>query len=383
MRVILNVDAIQSPLTGIGHYALQLARGLRRHPAISDVRLFSAYRWIADPEQALRANQVLGQVRKHIPFKILALHLYNFARGQMFHWQARNRKDYILHTPNYILMPFSGPAVTTVHDLSYLHYPQHHPRESIAFMERQMPHTLKQAAAIICDSKFVRQEIITILGIPAEKVTAVPLGADHGFHPRDPATLRPVLARYHLDGLAYLLAVSTLEPRKNLPRLLIAYTRLPKSMRARHPLALVGAKGWLNAELERHLAPLERTGQLRRLGYVPQSDLHALYAGAHAFAYPSLYEGFGLPLLEAMASGVPALSSNCSSLPEVAGDAALLIDPEDLDALTTGLESLLGDDPWRASASARGLEHARSFSWEHCVEETVAVYRHLLGNSTL
>ena len=151
-------------------------------------------------------------------------------------------------------------------------------------------------------------------------------------------------------------------------------------MRARHPLALVGAKGWLNADLERHLAPLERTGQLRRLGYVPQSDLHALYAGAHAFAYPSLYEGFGLPLLEAMASGVPALSSNCSSLPEVAGDAALLIDPEDLDALTTGLERLLGDDPWRASARARGLEHARSFSWEHCVEETVAVYRRLRGN---
>jgi alpha-1,3-rhamnosyl/mannosyltransferase len=173
------------------------------------------------------------------------------------------------------------------------------------------------------------------------------------------------------------LAVSTLEPRKNLPRLLMAYARLPEALRARHPLALVGAKGWLNAELEQHLAPLERTGQLRRLGYVSQEDLPALYAGAHAFAYPSLYEGFGLPLLEAMASGAPALSSRCSSLPEVAGAAALLIDPEDLDALTAGLERLLDDAPWRVQARARGLEQARRFSWERCVEDTVAVYRGL------
>ncbi len=157
--------------------------------------------------------------------------------------------------------------------------------------------------------------------------------------------------------------------------------RLPEALRTRHPLALVGARGWLNNELERHLAPLERTGQLRRLGYVPEEDLHALYAGAHAFAYPSLYEGFGLPLLEAMASGVPALSSNCSSLPEVAGDAALLVDPEDLDALTIGLERLLGDEPWRAWAKTRGLEQASRFSWDCCVEETVAVYRRLLGET--
>ncbi|MCB1771577.1 MAG: glycosyltransferase family 4 protein, partial [Candidatus Competibacteraceae bacterium] len=173
-------------------------------------------------------------------------------------------------------------------------------------------------------------------------------------------------------------AVSTLEPRKNLPRLLIAYARLPEALRARHPLALVGAKGWLNTELERHLAPLERTGQLRRLGYVPQDDLPALYAGAHAFAYPSLYEGFGLPLLEAMASGIPALSSHRSSLPQVAGDAALLINPEDIDDLTAGLEHLLSDELWRAAARPRGLEQARRFSWERCVEETIAVYRRLL-----
>ena len=378
MKLILNVDAITHPLTGIGQYALRLARGLRAHPAIEETRFYSAYRWIDDPEQVLAANRPIARIRRWIPFKPLALNIYGAVRSRAFLWQTRALKHYLLHSPNYILLPFDGPAVATIHDLSYLHYPQHHPRERILFMERHMPRTLTQASAIMCDSEFIRQEIINILGVPASKVVDVPLGVDQVFHPRDLTTLRPVLSRYHLDGLTYLLAVSTLEPRKNLPRLLIAYARLPEALRARHPLALVGAKGWLNTELERHLAPLERTGQLRRLGYVPQDDLPVLYAGAHAFAYPSLYEGFGLPLLEAMASGLPALSSHRSSLPQVAGDAALLIDPEDIDDLTAGLERLLSDEPWRAVARDRGMEQARRFSWDRCVEETIAVYRRLL-----
>ena len=379
MRVILNVDAIQPPLTGIGHYALQLARGLRRHQAISDIRYFSAYRWLTDPEQALAANRPIAQVRHWIPFKPLALNLYGKARSLAFLWQTRTLKHYLLHSPNYILLPFNGPSVATIHDLSYLHYPQHHPRERILFMEQQMPRTLRQAAAIICDSEFVRREIIDLLGMPAEKVIAAPLGADSAFQPRVPAILQPALARYHLAETAYLLVVATLEPRKNLLQMLMTYARLPAELRARHPLVLVGTRGWLNEDLERHLAPLERSGQIRRLGYVPQTDLPALYAGAFAFAYPSLYEGFGLPVLEAMASGVPVLTSDRSSLPEVAGDAALLVNPEDSDALAAGLERLLTDDGWRSLAVERGLQQARQFSWDRCIAETVAVYRMALA----
>jgi alpha-1,3-rhamnosyl/mannosyltransferase len=375
MRVILNVDAIQPPLTGIGHYALQLARGLRRHRAISDIRFFSAYHWLADPEQALRDNQVLGYVRKRVPFKTLALHLYNFARGQIFRWQTRNLKDYVLHTPNYILMPFPGPAVTTVHDLSYLHYPQHHPRERIAFMERQMPRTLAQAAMIVTDSEFVRRELIERLDISAARIQTVPLGVEERFHPYLPAERTPVLTRYDLANIPYLLVVATLEPRKNLPRLVDAYSRLPEALRRRHPLVIAGARGWLTEALERRLAPLERSGQIKCLGYISQEDLPLLYAGAWAFAFPSIYEGFGLPVLEAMRSGIPVLTSNRSSLPEIAGDAALLVDPEDVDAIAAGLERLLADDEWRALAIERGLRQAGPFSWERCVEETVAVYR--------
>ncbi len=379
MRVILNVDAIQPPLTGIGHYALQLARGLRRHPAISDLRFFSAYRWLADPEQALHANQALSRVRNRVPFKTLALHLYSFTRSQLFRWQTRKLDGSVLHTPNYILMPFPGAAVTTVHDLSYLHYPQHHPRERIAFMERQMPRTLAQAAMIITDSDFVRQELIDLLGVAAHRVQTVSLGVEGSFHPRPPAELTPALTRYGLANLPYLLVVATLEPRKNLLHLVEAYSRLPATLRQHHPLAIAGARGWLTGELEQRLEPLERGGQVKRLGYLPQDDLPLLYAGAWAFAFPSLYEGFGLPVLEALASGTPTLTSNRSSLPEVAGDAALLVDPEDVDSLTASLERLLTDDEWRALAVERGLRQASQFSWERCVEETVAVYRRALA----
>ncbi len=377
MKLILNVDAITHPLTGIGQYALHLARGLRAHPAIQDTRFYSAYRWIKDPEQVLAANQPIARMRRWIPFKPLALNVYGTLRSRAFIWQTRTLKDYILHSPNYILLPFQGPALATIHDLSYLHYPQHHPRERIQFMERHMPRTLEQAAALLCDSEFIRQEIINMLNVPAHKVTTVPLGVDAVFHPRSPAVLRSVLARYRLQGMQYLLAVATLEPRKNLPRLLSAYSRLPAALRTQHPLVLVGAKGWLNSELEQCMEPLERSGQLHHLGYIAQDDLPIIYAGAYAFAYPSLYEGFGLPLLEAMASGVPALSSNRASLPEVAGDCALLVEPEDIDALTNALEQLLTDETWRTQAKHLGLERAHGFTWEACIEQTIAVYQRL------
>ena len=379
MRVIFNVDAITAPLTGIGRYALELARGLARHADVEALKLYSAYQWVDDPEHALGANRTIAAVRRHVPFKVAALEVYTQLRSALFRLHTRGLRGWLLHTPNYVLMPFDGVSLTTVHDLSWLNHPETHPLERVRFLDRHLPRSLEQAACVLADSHFVADEIVAKLGVPRAKLRVVPLGVDAAYRPRTRAECAGVLAKHGLADADYLLVVATQEPRKNLARLARAYAGLPQALRARHPLVVVGARGWLNAELERTLAPLERSGAVRRLGYVDEAELPLLYAAAHAFAFPSLYEGFGLPVLEALASGVPVLTSLGSSLSELVrapdGDVALGVDALDEAALSEGLERVLGDDDWRTQVAPRGVAHAAAYTWSRCVDETVAVYR--------
>lgn len=378
MRVIFNVDAISAPLTGIGRYALELAQGLATHPHIEQLRLYSAIRWVEDPADALSSNRMFASLRNNLPFKTRALEMYSGLRNVLFRAHTRKLQGYLLHTPNYILMPFDGPCVTTVHDLSAFNFPETHPPERVRFLERHLPRTLERAERVLTDSRFIAEEIHEKLGVPREKLRVVALGVDPVYHPRKSETLAEAMSRHGLVAGSYLLVVATQEPRKNLIRLANAYAALPARLRERHPLIIVGARGWLNAELERVLAPLEASGSSRRLGYVSEADLPLIYAGARGFAFPSLYEGFGLPVLEAMASGIPVLTSNVSSLPEVCAGIALCVDPLDEDALRAGLEHLLEDDTRRSRSAADGLAHAASFPWSRCVDETVAVYREIV-----
>lgn len=380
INIIISVDIIRVPLTGIGRYAFELVKGLRYHQKISNLRYFSIYRWLKEPEHAFSSNHSLDQARCRLPFKPQIALLYGIIQSHWFKHQVERFPNHLLHVPNFILPPCNNPTITTLHDLSHIHYPKFHPQDRVAYLNRYLPKTLQTATHLITVSEFVRQELITMLGVSADRITTVHNGIDPIFQPYPIPKLIPVLQYYNLRPDNYLLVVGTLEPRKNLVRLVEAYAQLPSVLHRHYPLVLVGTKGWLTKSLERHLLPLERCGQLYRLGYVPQQHLPLLYAGAHAFSYPSLYEGFGLPVLEAMASGIPTLTSNRSSLPEVAGDAALLVDPEDVDALTAGLERLLTDSDWRAAAIERGLHQASRFSWTRCVDETVAVYERALAS---
>lgn len=220
------------------------------------------------------------------------------------------------------------------------------------------------------------------LSWPSEKITAIPLGVSAQFAPASVTELTSCLARHGLTFKRYALCVSTLEPRKKIANLLQAYECLPARVREQYPLVLVGSSGWLSNTLHATIERLAAQGWLRYLGFVPEADLPALYAGAQAFVYPSIYEGFGLPVLEAMASGVPVVTSIFTSLPEVTQGAARLVDPDDIDALALGIHTALCDEAWRATACETGLEKARNFTWSRCVGQTIDVYRQVAAKSS-
>ena len=247
----------------------------------------------------------------------------------------------------------------------------------VRYLQRELRKTLDRADLLITDSEFTRHELADFSGLSLDKIRAIPLASSAEFKPASADALQEFSDKYQLSYQGYCLFVGTIEPRKNILTLLRAYKLLSVDTRRRWPLILTGYSGWQNDEIHAQIKKAEREGWARYLGFLPAEDLPSLYAGARLFAFPSYYEGFGLPVLEAMSSGVPVVCSNSSSLPEVAGGAALLSDPDDVQKLTEHLQIGLEDLVWRDQAIINGLSHASQFSWEKCSAETLLAYKRL------
>lgn len=381
--LILAADSIRMPLTGIGRYALELARRLPSEPHIGRVRFYGMGRWMQSNQlEAADAHTAAGEppstLRSALASNRVAVRAFAALMPWLQRWQLRREGGALFHSPNFFLPPVQGCAVVTVHDLSHHVYPQFHPAARIDYMQRMLPPSMVRADHVITVSQAARQDAITYLGLAPEKVTAIHLGVQPHFRPHNEAELAPVLARLGLKAQGYSLFVGTIEPRKNLDRLLCAYELLPETLRKHYPLVLAGSKGWHSEATHAHMERAAHAGWLRYLRFVSQQDLPALYAGAALFTYPSLYEGFGLPVLEAMASGVPIVTSTVSSLPEVAGHVALSVEPQDTDALAAALTRGLQDTMWRTQASQQGIERAAGFTWQRCAQKTVEVYTQAL-----
>ena len=265
--------------------------------------------------------------------------------------------------------------MVTIHDLSTHTLASFHPPERVRFMHLEIEAALQRATLLLTDSEFTRQEVASYFHWPLERVRAVPLASAAEFYPRGTAEIAPVLNQYGLSPGAYCLYVGTIEPRKNIDRLLDAYALLPPAVRKAWPLILAGYRGWNSDALHARMRVAQAAGWLRYLDFVPAGHLPPLYAGARLFVFPSLYEGFGLPVLEAMASGVPVVCSTASSLPEVVGDAAATCDALDVDALSQLIAAGLQDEPWRMAATQKGLQRAARFSWQRCATDTIAAYQ--------
>ena len=373
LKVVLSVEALSPSLTGIGRYTWELAQRLPMHAQLQGVQFYRGGRWVDEPASLLQAAAPKAAAAKA---KLrLRLNQPRWLRDWRTSAACRGR---VFHGPNFFLPACAEAGVATVHDLSVFKYPETHPLERIKHFEREFTDSMARAAHLVTDSEATRLEVMSFLAWPAEKITAVPLGVSSQFAPASDAALAPCLAKYGLTFKRYALCVSTLEPRKKIANLLQAYQSLPPQVREQYPLVLVGGAGWLSDALHQEIDRLAGQGWLRYLGFLPEADLPALYAGARAFVYPSIYEGFGLPVLEAMASGVPVVASIYSSLPEVTQGAAQLVDPDDIDALALGIQTSLCDEPWRATACKTGLAVAQSFTWSRCIDRTVDVYKKVM-----
>ncbi|MET3814709.1 glycosyltransferase family 1 protein [Pantoea sp. UYEF8] len=373
INVVYSTDCIKYPLTGIGRYAFELAKQLQERENVALTFLHGTN--IRDSlAVASESAQSVQSIKRKLQKSKIVSEIYRLTFPVMKMMALRNFKNHIYHSPNYYLPPRVNHCVATFHDLSVFHWPQFHPAGRVHLMQKELRNTVSRASMLITDSYYTKNELIDFFSIEDNKIAVAPLACNAEFHPRNEIEVKSVLEKYNLHWRQYLLYTGTIEPRKNILTLLQAYDRLTPNEKATFPLVVSGYKGWENEQLYRLFDKGEREGWLKYLGFVPGKELPCLFSAATSFVFPSIYEGFGLPVLEAMASGTPVICSNATSLPEVAGDAALMHDPKDVDALTTSIQMMIGNAYEKQRMIDTGLARARQFSWSFCADKTIDAY---------
>ncbi len=369
MNVCLDIQSAVAQRAGVGRYTRSLVEALAAERGADGLRLFSF-----DFRRRGTDWSVPGAERRTLrwcPGRLMQAS-WKTLNAPPFDWLAGQADVY--HFPNFIIPPLSaraGRAVVTVHDVSFLRYPELAERRNLAYLKRRIADTVRRADAILTDSRFSAGEIVDLLRADPGRVHAVPLGLG-GQWAAPPAE---AVARWRrAQGLdrPYLLTVGTLEPRKNTVFLARVYEAMP---RFRGDLVIAGLPGWKTAPILARLRASSRAATIRLLGYVPESDLPALYAGAELFLFPSLYEGFGFPPLEAMRCGTPVLASGAGSLPEVLGDGARLLADFDPDAWAADAQRLLDDADARRALGEQGHRWSARYTWRAAARATWAVYR--------
>jgi glycosyltransferase involved in cell wall biosynthesis len=378
MRVAINAVPLMSTLTGIGYYVRNLSESLLRIGQ-TETLFFNGTNWSQEIHQQMlpaAASRLKRALRNNLPY---SYELSRFIQQIAFSQGVKNCKPDLYHETSFLSYRFDDPIVLTVHDLSWIRFPETHPVERVRAMHKFFEPSLARADHIITDANFVKQELIDVFGLDPSKIHPIHLAAEALFKPMRANETETVLQTKGLKHRQYWLVAGTLEPRKNLELVLEAFSALPAPLRKKTPLVLAGMVGWNVGKLLQKIEAMEHTGGLVRLGYVSRQDLATVMAGAKALILPSIYEGFGLPLVEAMQCGTPVLSSNASCLPEVLDGAGLLFSPNDSDRLKALMLQILEDDGLTDTLSAKGLERSQHFDWEKTAQQTLAVYSLAVG----
>jgi glycosyltransferase involved in cell wall biosynthesis len=372
MQIGIDAHAIGAQQGGNETYIRNLIKALA---AIDSENRYTIY--LAQPDAAVEWREGFARQFPNFSIRLLPKPTPIVRVPVFLAYELRRRPVDVLHV-QYTAPPFCpAPVVATIHDLAFEHLPETFTRRGSLQLKLTVRRTARRAARIATVSEYSRQDLLRTYGLPPEKVVVTYNGVESHFTP-DPAgpdEAAAIRARFQI-GREYLLAVGSLQPRKNLVRLIRTYAKL----RAERPgftpqLVIVGRKLWLADSIFDEVKRQPWADDVILTGYVTDADLPALYRGAAAFVYPSIFEGFGLPPLEAMACGTPVVTSNTSSLPEVTGDAALLVDPHSEDQIADALLQITGNEALRSRLRAAGLEQAKRFTWRDAAARTLQLYR--------
>jgi glycosyltransferase involved in cell wall biosynthesis len=365
---------------GIGRYTRELIYALVKADKENDYHLFSAKQpaTLPVPDPVPEGNNIAYH---QAPVSERWLYRLWYRLRLPLPVQLMTGPLDLFHSPDFVLPPVRDgiPTILTVHDLSFVHYPDTFTPALVSYLNSVVPWSVARATHILADSQATKDDLTTIWQVAAEKVTVLYSGVSGRFRPvTDNKQLTAVRQKYDIGDAPYLVSVSTLQPRKNFQMLIRAFKLV--AAQQPHNLIIAGSKGWLYEEMLAEVEKQGLEGRVKFIGFVADSDLPALYSEAALMVFPSLYEGFGLPLLEAMACGVPVLTSNSSCLPEVAGEAAVQLDPTDQAAWSQTMNGLLSNPGQRARMVAAGFLQARKFTWKKAAGELLGIYRKLAGN---
>jgi glycosyltransferase involved in cell wall biosynthesis len=371
LRIGIDYTAAARQGAGIGRYTRELVRALAKLDRSHDYVLLAATggRRLADRDWPPNFQT------RSLPLsdRTLAI-LWHRLRLPLWVEVATGSVD-IFHSPDFVLPPLRrARTLVTVHDLSFIRYPQCADAKLRAYLNKVVPRSVQRADLVLADSQSTKDDLMELLGVEADGIEVVYPGVENRFHPiKDQTLLEKVRARYSLPP-KFILGLGTLQPRKNFTRLIKAFADLRF---ADLRLVIAGGKGWLYEEIFATVARLGLEEKVVFPGFVADEDLPALYNLADLFVFPSLYEGFGLPPLEALACGTPVITSDASSLPEVMGEAGLMVEATDVEALAEAMGRVLEDDALREGMIARGLEQARQFTWQKAAARLLNLYETL------
>lgn len=372
LRIALNARPLGTVFTGVARYVRCLYSAIEQL-GLAEVIYYHSGR--AQNNMPVQSNTVVSNYLPCGIRKIARIAHMKMLDRRLSQILSKNGVD-IYHETGMFPMTLSRtvPKVITIYDLSLITHPECHPTDRVQHFEKYFYNRLSEIDHIITISKFIESEIIKILGVNRNKVTAIPLASSTVFSRKSSAEVKKYLRVKKLPE-NYVLSIGTYEPRKNYIGLIRSFSKIKSNM----SLICVGWSGWLDQEYEKEIRNLGLQGRVILLGHLPDSELTLLYSGAKFFIYPSIYEGFGLPILEAMATGCPVICSNRASMPEVAGDAARLVNSEDIDSMAQAVEELAEDEFSRKILAKKGLERARQFTWERTARQTIDVLSSCCG----